>query len=147
MDPRLLLSGPNCSPFGSGYGVGEKKVKFKTIGLILLLLFFGGGGDFEKNPYWYLHLYFPKPSGTPGSGRSFLMRIRNPAGITLTPLNLRLVLASARLASSMTSSCIQRQARLPTVVSWAGCRWVNPIWHHTQNIIPHGIKTNLLTLI
>jgi hypothetical protein len=26
----------------------------------------------------------------------------------------------------MTSSCIQRQARLPTVVSWAGCRWVKP---------------------
>ena len=46
--------------------------------------------------------------------------------VPFTPRNLNPSRAVRRFSSSISSSCSQRQARFPTVVSWAGCRWVKP---------------------
>lgn len=44
--------------------------------------------------------------------------------VPLTPRNRRSSRARSRFLRSLSRSWIHRQARLPTVVSCAGCRWV-----------------------
>jgi len=46
--------------------------------------------------------------------------------VPLTPLNPKSFLARSRFLKSHNNSCIHNVALFPTVVNWAGWKWVNP---------------------